>query len=112
MNVLKSFRATISFAAKQFHEGTIVHSLRQLKPLLTQLVSKVSTFYGTRWIITVFTRACHWSRVESWGHVCNAVHYCSLYNKTLRMSLTTHHDGLQFAHFSSLCSFTLLRPLT
>jgi hypothetical protein len=31
------------------------------KLIFTQLVKKFSTFFGTRWSITVFTRTRHWS---------------------------------------------------
>jgi hypothetical protein len=31
------------------------------KLTVTQLVTKFPAFYGARWFITVFTRACHWS---------------------------------------------------
>jgi hypothetical protein len=53
------FRKLVPLTGLQVAHSISWASLKKLT--VTQLVKKFPPFYGTRWFITVFTRARHWS---------------------------------------------------
>jgi hypothetical protein len=64
--VLKTCHIIVLVSNTDWLTHSLTHSLTPYsrvheKPIVTYLIKKFSTFYGTQWFITMCTRACHWS---------------------------------------------------